>query len=735
MTTLVDRLLIKMRLLPQPASSAAVSFAAGAGAKRIEDLSNIPRYPPFMEGLPVHSPAALLGTQKELTSGVQQLIANRELLEAYYEPAMLRLAELVQLLPASQSHHHRGAGGMLRHSLEVGLWTLQQTEGKLIRGVITPQKRRVIEPRWRLAAFLAGICHDLGKLVTDFTVTDRAGGLKWRPYMQGLHQWADQNKVENYFMHWVDGRGKNHTNVSSTLIESVVSRKTLDWIGEGSTDVMIWLTESLNNNPGSGNQIHNFVVKADQLSVERDLKSMGAAMAGYEIGVPIERYLADIMRRLVQEGLWRINEPGARVWNIDNTTYLIWPMAGEEIASRTRAEDIAGLPKTGDGILDMLVERDMAFLREDSGDDPFFYIAPDVVTEKIPDMRLRAIRLRDQALISSMPIAAITGKIYASRVDPKIKAVEKTEQVGMIANTDATSQSVCSTSAEHLEACKNAEPPQSVHGTSVEHLENGKKSQSIHGTSAEHLPDLPAEVSNSKSICGTPAERVKKPAISLESLDGAVGEVIRVLAAEFKSGQKSFAEFGSKQSDGGVCLKWPATFASYGLTGKEILGYLSDNGWLIPASDIAKIGDAQFADGVAKALHLTSDIGKLIVAGKPATQKKPKPAAQSAPGPDLPAAPALPAPVLAEAAPVVPLQSPAPVEDSFAAGMSAAAQKKARKPVRPKAGAAVTAVQEKPEVPAIKAVPDKCKRTSVLARLIARQEKKNKGEAIEEKTY
>jgi len=78
---------------------------------------------------------------------------------------------------------------MLRHSLEVGLWALQQTEGKLIRGVTTPQQRRVMEPRWRLAVFLAGICHDLGKVVTDLTVTDRANAQRWRPYpIFNIHQ-------------------------------------------------------------------------------------------------------------------------------------------------------------------------------------------------------------------------------------------------------------------------------------------------------------------------------------------------------------------------------------------------------------------------------------------------------------------------------------------------------------------------------------------------------------------
>jgi conjugal transfer pilus assembly protein TraI len=565
MTTLVDRLLRKLNLLPKAVVADATSSAL-AQVKRIEDLRNIPRYPPFMEGLPVHAPGVLLTTQKELIGGIQQLIANQELLEAHYNPAMLRLATLVQLLPASQAHHHRGAGGMLRHALEVGLWSLQQTEGKLIRGVVTPQQRRVIEPRWRLTVFLAGLSHDLGKVVTDLTVTDRENSQKWRPYNQSLYDWAISHGIENYFLHWQEGRGKKHTHVSSTLIDAVISKETLDWISEGSTDALIWLTESLNNNPGSSNQIHNFVVRADQLSVERDLKSMGAAMAGYEIGVPIERYLTDIMRRLVQEGIWRINEPSARVWNIEGITYLVWPMAGEEIARRIRDEDIPGLPKTPDGILDMMIEREIAFLREAEG-DPFFYIAPDVITEKIPDMRLKAIRLRDQALISSMPIPPISGQIHSSK---------------------ASSQHIPSTSVEHVEC-------------------------------AEEMPPHPQHVSS------TSVERVAEKMLSLDALEGAIGELLRVLIGEFNLGKKSFADLGVKHANGCVYLKWPDTFAGYGFTPKQILTELSDMGWMIPASEVAKIGDAVFLSGVAKAIKLTAEVGKLfVVDDKPVRQSTEK---------------------------------------------------------------------------------------------------------------
>ena len=636
MTTFVDQILIGLGLLPKivvgaPSSgvTATTKDEALGEATSLEHLRDIPRYPPFMEGLPIYPPATLLATQKELVGGIRQIIANESLLEEHYIPAMMRLAALVQLLPASQAHHHRGAGGMLRHSLEVGLWALQQTEGKLIRGVVTPQQRHIIEPRWKLTVFLAGICHDLGKVVTDIAVTDRENKLKWRPYHQGLYDWAKSNSVNNYFLHWQEGRGKKHTNVSSTLINTVIKENTLDWISDGGTEAVIWLTESLNNNPGSTNQIHNFVVKADQLSVERDLKSMGVAMAGYEIGVPVERYLTDIMRRLVQEGIWRINEPSARVWNIDGTTYLVWPMAGEEIARRTRDEDVPGLPKTADGVLDMMVEREIAFMRDSEG-DPFYYISPDVITEKIPNMRMKAIRLRDQALISRMPIAPISGKIHSSKIDlteNKEPASTSTVRLTGQAELPLNSQGDSSASVVHVvNVAVKTKPPQSIAGTSVEH---GTPVE--HSTPVEHLAIIkPMQVEPQPNLAATDEFRpptITRPAqklLTVADLDGAMGELLKIMLDEFNGGKKSFDVLGAKQSDGSVYLKWPDAFAGYGFTPKQILTELSELSWLIPASDVAKVGDAVFAGGVAKSIKLSAVVGCLFgqIENQPINQPK-----------------------------------------------------------------------------------------------------------------
>ncbi|MFA7098079.1 MAG: TraI domain-containing protein, partial [Gammaproteobacteria bacterium] len=142
-------------------------------------------------------PEQLLETQRELLERIANTaIATPEIIERHYLPAIQRFASFAHLLPASQSHHHRGAGGLLRHSLEVGLWALQSADRVLLDAAKTPSRRREMEPRWQLAVFLAALCHDAGKPVTDLSVTDRDRAAIWKPIKEDLYAWAARNEID-----------------------------------------------------------------------------------------------------------------------------------------------------------------------------------------------------------------------------------------------------------------------------------------------------------------------------------------------------------------------------------------------------------------------------------------------------------------------------------------------------------------------------------------------------------
>src|SRR5690625_3597588 len=92
----------------------------------------IPRYPPFAKGLPVVDIDKLLETQAELIERIRSILGfNKEEYAHLVLPVIERYAAFVHLLPASEAHHHRGAGGLFRHGLEVAAFAAQFSEAMM----------------------------------------------------------------------------------------------------------------------------------------------------------------------------------------------------------------------------------------------------------------------------------------------------------------------------------------------------------------------------------------------------------------------------------------------------------------------------------------------------------------------------------------------------------------------------------------------------------------------------
>lgn len=597
-----------------PRTSAAASTPAALRAKVLDE--DIPRYPPFMKGLPVLPPQKLVDAQFELLDQIQSsVIVKKELYEKHYLGAIRRFAAFAHLLPASQSHHHRGAGGLLRHSMECGLMALQGSDKMLLDLGRPPSHRRELEPRLQLAAFLGGLCHDAGKPATDVVVTSHDRELIWRPIKENLWDWAQSSGLDSYFLEWRPGRNKQHQALSNLLSERIITNETLAWIAEGGTELVVWLMESLNENPTATNPLFELIKRADQQSVKRDLETMGTAMAGYEVGVPVERSITDKMRTLVRQGIWGVNEPGARVWNIGGHIYLVWPAAGQELAQSIRDEGIPGIPRTCDSILDMLVERQLAFLPEGHDtQDRLWRIAPDSITAKIPGKELTCIRLRNDSLVSTIPIARVPGVV----VGLAGAEVESTA-------TSATASATTSTSAQRddqpsqqvtAEAAPKPKAERSKPQPSAQ-VEEGGTAAPAGGPSYPHDPETgeitdpevfgqgPRDEASSPDPAQPPAqaaqpkEKPKRTDPPTVKFDGAAGEGLKALIDDLKSGTRQWDVDVRVDADEHVLITWPSAFAGYGLTGKVLLEEMSVNEWLWIDEDnpLRKLQDLEVAKG------------------------------------------------------------------------------------------------------------------------------------------
>jgi len=380
---------------------------------------DIPRYPPFLKGLPVASTEQILDTQGALIAELQDALAFGDTdYGTLVRPLLARYAAFVHLLPASETHHHRGAGGLLRHGLEVAFHAARASRGRLFALDRLPAERRILEPRWHLAAAVAGLLHDVGKPVADLSVVDQGGTQRWQPLDESLIDWASGQGIARYFLRWNNQRlHQGHELFTSSLLQQLLTREVRHWLMD--PDPRVWLTLS-RVLAGMDDQalLGELVRTADRISVEQDLRENRLDPDAFSLGVPIERYLIDTMRTLLRDSTWTVNVPGARVWILPpNSLHLVWPGCAEDCVQRLVQERIPSIPRDPDTLADILIERHLARPRplgEGTAAARYWRFAPAILARD-PPLVLSFLRLAAPELLFSgvvppaTPVLAIEG--------------------------------------------------------------------------------------------------------------------------------------------------------------------------------------------------------------------------------------------------------------------------------------------------------------------------------------
>jgi conjugal transfer pilus assembly protein TraI len=317
--------------------------------------------------------------------------------------------------------------------------------------------------------------------------------------------------------------------VSILLAERIIGRKTIEWIYGGDPELVLWMTESIACQPSQTNMIHNLVVRSDQVSVARDMETLGSVFAGYDIGVPVERMLLDIMRRLVRESTWTVNVPGSRLWFMEGHLYLVWPIAGEEMAAVINREKLPGLPRTPNSILDMLTERKLAEIKGDgSGEGRYWQIAPAPLTEKIPHIRLTAIRIsKPSTVLDQLPVP-IAGRL----VDDKASAIPNQDQ----------------NPSEELNVVPNQVPNNPV-------------------APVTKAVSVPTECSSMNTGASFPEDEL--------------GVLLKGIAEDFRAGRRDRKKLTYLDETGVLCLKWPDIIKDRGMESRAVLDSLGSREWLV----------------------------------------------------------------------------------------------------------------------------------------------------------
>lgn len=332
-----------------------------------DEAVDIPRYPPFKTGLPAASIEQLFDTQAALILRIKHLLGMRD---AQYNnliaPCLHNLAAFVHLLPASEYHHHAGAGGLWRHSLETGLLALQFAERKVFTEHLTPQRKQQDDIRWRVAGLLVGLLHDVGKPLVDIAVTDRLGQARWPPFTQSLHTWTQAHSIDRYFIHWYPNRSNQHQQATLLATQQLLPTTLVQWLSDTGPHIVQTLFNALTESPQvSDNPLHQLKIKADQASVCNDLQASRWSSDDERTGVPIERLLLARIQRKFTQGDWTINREDSFSWygNAEeepHSLFIDWTKASTQLCQLLMDEKIFGIPQDANVLAKYFIDRGLA---------------------------------------------------------------------------------------------------------------------------------------------------------------------------------------------------------------------------------------------------------------------------------------------------------------------------------------------------------------------------------------
>lgn len=279
--------------------------------------------------------------------------------DALYLECIKNLVAYVHLLPASEGFHHGYRGGLIKHSLDVAVKALRVARQQHLRHEFAPDQERHRLPRWRYAAFLGGLVHDLGKVVSDLDVIDYANrGNQWTPLVESIYEWQQRTDVNRYLCKWRASRvHHSHEKLNQAMLKSVIPDAGLRFLSESPDPLFVNLCLALSNYRRSDGYLQNSIRIADHMSTGDDIRIIWDKELG-----PRKAQLFELISKAVQScALDWCNDPASDMVIIGSELYLRWPSAFESIVDRFDQFKIDA-PKDIEILRSRLVERNLVYL-------------------------------------------------------------------------------------------------------------------------------------------------------------------------------------------------------------------------------------------------------------------------------------------------------------------------------------------------------------------------------------
>lgn len=190
-------------------------------------------------------------------------------------PFLKKYIAFVQRLPASESHHHAGDGGLVRHTLDVAALALVASTSQSWPPNAKTEEIAKKTAVWRYGIMCAALLHDVGKTVTGFQVElfDSAISLEKLLWLPDTGSMAESGKLY-YRVEFPDAKSaySTHAEIAWTFFQALVPSHVRQWLATTDPNLMITLRNYLSGKK-DGSPLEQLIKNADMTSVSRDLRS------------------------------------------------------------------------------------------------------------------------------------------------------------------------------------------------------------------------------------------------------------------------------------------------------------------------------------------------------------------------------------------------------------------------------------------------------------------------------
>lgn len=273
---------------------------------------------------------------------------SRQVFERDLLPAIQRYAEFVQLLPASESHHHAHVGGLLAHAMETCYHALVLRGGHLMAHAAGAEAIDAQRDYWTYAVFVGALMHDVGKPLADLRVdmlqAQGAESARWMPLAGSLRE-CQALEYRVAFAPKAERDYGAHARLSLVLMQRLVPPNALAFLGR-CPEVMGELTQYLGGD-ARGGTIAKIVSEADQRSTSANLSTGTRARFASARSVPLVEQLMTAMGEMLEQGgQLPLNRDGAAGWVYDGSVWFVAKRLADSVREfiQARAGEDAGVP-------------------------------------------------------------------------------------------------------------------------------------------------------------------------------------------------------------------------------------------------------------------------------------------------------------------------------------------------------------------------------------------------------